>query len=544
MQTPCADCHAQADLAHAFGDRHQQNVHDSDAAHEQRDRRHRGEQQRHDLAAALGGCGNLAQIAHREIGVGTRPDAMATTQGRGHLGNRRWHRLRAFRLQIKLVHETGQPWLQPVRIGRRRRRAGGGCGLFPGDDEVVRLQVARNDFGEAVIIEAGDDRHRQLFPIAQQPQRCRPLGSRRLARPGVAQRLIRHAERIRPGIDDDLGGRGHAGFQRQILVVHAGHHIIGHHILHGLRRLAYLDDRAGENPPGKGIDGEVRRAALLDDTDIALADIGIDLHLGEVRRDQKQRRGLEGGGDGLAHGDIARHHRAIDRGNNVGIAEIDLGGVEQGLTQFDGGLIKRNLGDRLIIGTFGVVGEVLRGEAAGGEAGVAGWVGLGIDQDGLVLRQLRLGDIKIGLVLIDHRLIGTRVDLGANLALLHRGVVVAGNLLDHPGNIRTDNDRQHWINRAGRGNGAGHRPPDDRRGGIGDRGSAQRRPAQHAGGGDKNKPDHATNDPAPAAHMGGRCGQWLGGIAKSGPGMRNAHAAAQHTRRSRSMIWVKRRDQL
>ena len=66
---------------------------------------------------------------------------------------------------------------------------------------------------------------------------------------------------------------------------------------------------------------------------------------------------------------------------------------------------------------------------------------------------LRLGDVEIGLVLVDHRLIRARIDLGADLALLHLRVVVAVQLLDHAGDIGADDDGEHRIDRAGRRHG-------------------------------------------------------------------------------------------
>ena len=65
MQPPRADRHAQADFARPLGHRHQQDVHDADAADEQRDRGDRGKQKRHDAAAALGGLGDTGSDCAR-----------------------------------------------------------------------------------------------------------------------------------------------------------------------------------------------------------------------------------------------------------------------------------------------------------------------------------------------------------------------------------------------------------------------------------------------------------------------------------------------
>ena len=67
MQPPRADRHAQTDLARPLGHRDEQNVHDADAADDKRYGRYRGQQKRHDAAAALRGLGDLAEVSHGEI---------------------------------------------------------------------------------------------------------------------------------------------------------------------------------------------------------------------------------------------------------------------------------------------------------------------------------------------------------------------------------------------------------------------------------------------------------------------------------------------
>ena len=75
-----ADRHAQPDLARALGDRHQHDVHDADAADQQRDRGDRREQQRHDAARLLLRLQHLGQVAQREVVVLPRLQAVALAQ--------------------------------------------------------------------------------------------------------------------------------------------------------------------------------------------------------------------------------------------------------------------------------------------------------------------------------------------------------------------------------------------------------------------------------------------------------------------------------
>ena len=64
-----ADRHADADLARPLGHRHEHDVHDADAADEQRDRGNRREQARHHLGRAAHRLGDLRLVAHGEIVV-------------------------------------------------------------------------------------------------------------------------------------------------------------------------------------------------------------------------------------------------------------------------------------------------------------------------------------------------------------------------------------------------------------------------------------------------------------------------------------------
>ena len=76
MQAAGADRHAQADLARPLGHRDEQDIHDADAADQRARSSDRRKQKRHDAAAALGGLGDLAQVAHGEIIGAARPDAV------------------------------------------------------------------------------------------------------------------------------------------------------------------------------------------------------------------------------------------------------------------------------------------------------------------------------------------------------------------------------------------------------------------------------------------------------------------------------------
>ena len=75
-----ADGHADADLAGAFGDRHEHDVHDADAADQQRDAGDAAEQDRHHPRRALRRFGDVGQIAHGEVIFAPFGDAVALAQ--------------------------------------------------------------------------------------------------------------------------------------------------------------------------------------------------------------------------------------------------------------------------------------------------------------------------------------------------------------------------------------------------------------------------------------------------------------------------------
>ena len=126
------------------------------------------------------------------------------------------------------------------------------------------------------------------------------------------------------------------GISARSVIVDADHGVIGHDVLNRLRRLAALGHRALEHPLRIGVDGEGGLVALLDLADVALAGVGVDLHLLEVGRDEEQRRRLEAGGDGLALRHIARHHRAVDGRDDVGVAEIEFGAFDKRRVELHG----------------------------------------------------------------------------------------------------------------------------------------------------------------------------------------------------------------
>ncbi len=74
--------HARADFAGPFGDTHQHDVHDADAADHQRDARDRAEQSGHDVGRRRRRLRDFLLIAHGEIVVATRRECCAAGAAR------------------------------------------------------------------------------------------------------------------------------------------------------------------------------------------------------------------------------------------------------------------------------------------------------------------------------------------------------------------------------------------------------------------------------------------------------------------------------
>ena len=109
--------------------------------------------------------------------------------------------------------------------------------------------------------------------------------------------------------------------------------------------------------------------------------------------------------DDVADVDLTNPDHAIDRRGQARVAELHLRGVDQRLIGLDG---RRQLPHLRLLGF-----EQLRsGPALLPQCGVAGEIGLGVDELGLIA-------LKVGSVLIDQGLVGARIDLRQQVAGMH-----------------------------------------------------------------------------------------------------------------------------
>ena len=142
-------------------------------------------------------------------------------------------------------------------------------------------------------------------PADSAPRRCR-----RRAEP---ERRIRHAQDVRAPGDLHAQVRRHARLQLQLRVRHVDDRRVGRHVLDDDRLQPDLRDRTLEllRPDMRPLG--TSRSARPDAADVGLVDVGVHLHLRQVRGDDEERRRLHAGGHRLADVHAALDDDAVDR---------------------------------------------------------------------------------------------------------------------------------------------------------------------------------------------------------------------------------------
>src|SRR5207253_5558513 len=115
------------------------------------------------------------------------------------------------------------------------------------------------------------------------------------------------------------------------------------------------------------VDPEGDRLARPDAPDVGFVDVRVDLHLGQVRGDDEERRRLHAGRDRLPDVHVALDDDAVDRGGDDAVLQVDLVLVDagRGLRDLRHRRFERRVGrvDRNLRG----VEIALRDQAARGE---------------------------------------------------------------------------------------------------------------------------------------------------------------------------------
>ena len=190
----------------------------------------------------------------------------------------------------------------------------------------------------------------------------------------------------------------------------------------------------GKRAAGEGIHIERHLLTFFHPTDISLRHGGLDLHLGEVVRHDKQRRGIHAGGDGLTGIYLSGNDDAIHGGVDRGPAQIHLGAVHVGhpglnrrfrLEQIDAGLIELGLGNQAAVKQLVRPVEVELGQ---------------------LTSRLGIGQFRFGLA--EGALVGGGIDLSQHVAGFDAGIEVRLDRRDRARNLAANLDHAHGSERT------------------------------------------------------------------------------------------------
>ena len=204
---------------------------------------------------------------------------------------------------------------------------------------------------------------------------------------------------------------------------------------------------------GVGVDSECHPLIRSDAADVRFVDVRDNPHLGQVRRDDEQLRGLKAGRDSLPDVDEPRRDDAVDRGTDNGVLQVDLVHAQRRLR-----LPHLGLG-RLQLRLGGPQGHCccfqfgLGDEIAGSQFARPPELRYGVVDAYRRAFHLGLGAQQVGARLLELRLEQRRIEAHDDVALADDGVEVDVELLDDAGDLASDLYGRHRLEGAGRSNG-------------------------------------------------------------------------------------------
>ena len=142
-------------------------------------------------------------------------------------------------------------------------------------------------------------------------------------------RRIRDPQHVGALGDLDVDVGRHAGLQLQRGVGDVDDRRVGDDVLLHDRLQPHLRHRAVEVVGRVGVDAERHVLAGTDAADVRLVEVGDDLHLREIGREDEQGRRRHAGGHRLADVHIARDDQPVDRRADDRVLQVDLVLVER-----------------------------------------------------------------------------------------------------------------------------------------------------------------------------------------------------------------------
>ena len=281
-----------------------------------------------------------------------------------------------------------------------------------------------------------------------------PAAGRRLAVAlgPEAQRAQRHAQRVLPASGGDRHGRGHAGLEREVAVVDADDHVVGHHVQHRDRRVAHLhhaslEDAARDRRRRRSSRVWPSRRPPMSDS-LTLAFSCILVRSWAITN----RVGVWKLAATVWPTSTLREITTPSTGERiVRVAEGDAGLLEPGRGLLHAGFRERQLGDGLVAVALRGVELVLRDQIAGAQALVP------LEGELLELEvRARLLDAgprvrEVRFFLAHLHLVGRRIDLGDGLAGDDGRVEVDVDRQDRARDVGADLDLRHGLDGARRG---------------------------------------------------------------------------------------------
>ncbi len=251
---------------------------------------------------------------------------------------------------------------------------------------------------------------------------------------------------------------------------------------------------------GVGIHDKRGGLAVRDATDVRLADVRVNLHLGQILGDRKQHRRLETGRHGLPDIHVPRDHDAVDRRVDGGVLQIDLRRIQLRLRLFHLRLRNLQIGLRGFKGGAGIIHVLLGIQLLLKQSLRAIKVELLQGKIGASPGHIPHGVLEAGFHLCDNGPKRSRIKLGHHLARLHHRVEIGIEGLDDAGYLAADLYRDDGIDRAGGRDDLGHRPALDLRSLIPDRLLLVSAPVHIATGSQNGNERNPSDDPFARRH--------------------------------------------
>ena len=231
-------------------------------------------------------------------------------------------------------------------------------------------------------------------------------------------------------LDVDVGR--HAGLQLQLRVGNVDDRRVGDDVLLHDGLQPHLRHGAVEIVGRVGVDAKAHVLAGTNAADVRFVEVGDDLHLREIGRQNEQGRRRHAGGNRLPDVDIAGDDQSVDRRADDRVLKVDLVLVERGARLSDLRLRRADLCvDRSDV-DLGGLQFALWNQLPARQLLRAGELRAGVLETDLEAVEIGLRADQVGARLFDLGLEEGRVESSEDLTLLHQRVEIGIQVLQRP----------------------------------------------------------------------------------------------------------------